>query len=87
MIEAEDGDKDKKKYVNLKLIDLEVEAMHFWHCYFSNMIDPAVDGIKPEKLYKGGSRGTFEHLTMVKDGNVIALLNSNDLKLFQVCPT
>ena len=41
MIEAEDGDKDKKKYVNLKLIDLEVEAMHFWHCYFSNMIDPA----------------------------------------------
>ncbi|KAF9555732.1 hypothetical protein CPC08DRAFT_726184 [Agrocybe pediades] len=44
---------------------------------------PREDGMKPEKIYKGGSRGAFEHLTNVKEGDVIALLNPKILKPFQ----
>ncbi|KAH9477114.1 DNA replication licensing factor mcm10 [Psilocybe cubensis] len=44
---------------------------------------PRDDGRKPEKIYKGGSRGAFEHLTNVKEGDVIALLNPRILKPFQ----
>lgn len=42
------------------------------------------DGQKPEKLYRGGSGGAFEHLTAVREGDVIALLNPKILKPFQV---
>lgn len=42
------------------------------------------DDRKPEKVYRGGSRGAFEHLTNVKEGDVIALLNPKILKPFQV---
>lgn len=42
------------------------------------------DGRKPEKLYRGGSGGAFEHLTAVREGDVIALLNPKILKPFQV---
>jgi len=45
---------------------------------------PREDGGKPNKVYKGGSRGAFEHLTNVKEGDVIALLNPKILKPFQV---
>ena len=31
---------------------------------------PRGDGMKLEKLYKGGIRGAFEHLTKVKEGDV-----------------
>ncbi|KAF8900474.1 hypothetical protein CPB84DRAFT_1815402 [Gymnopilus junonius] len=44
---------------------------------------PRDDGRKPEKVYRGGSRGAFEHLTNVKEGDVIALLNPKILKPFQ----
>ncbi len=40
---------------------------------------------KPRKLYKGGSRGAFETMAKVKEGDVIALLNPKILKPFQVC--
>lgn len=45
---------------------------------------PRDDGRKPDKVYRGGSRGAFEHLTDVKEGDVIALLNPKVLKPFQV---
>lgn len=45
---------------------------------------PNDDGGKPKKVYKGGSRGAFEHLSSVKEGDVIALLNPKILKPFQV---
>lgn len=45
---------------------------------------PDDDGGKPKKVYKGGSKGAFEHLSDVKEGDVIALLNPKILKPFQV---
>ncbi|KAF9529132.1 hypothetical protein CPB83DRAFT_812965 [Crepidotus variabilis] len=44
---------------------------------------PREDGRKPEKLYRGGSGGAFEHLTNTKEGDVIALLNPKILKPYQ----
>ena len=41
------------------------------------------DGSK-EKVYRGGSRGAFEHLSRLREGAVIALLNPKILKPFQV---
>ncbi|KAJ7585244.1 hypothetical protein C8J56DRAFT_1053628 [Mycena floridula] len=37
-------------------------------------------GAKPEKVYKGGSRGAFEFVSKIKEGDVIALLNPKVLK-------
>ena len=89
-----------KKYVNLKLIDfgarsssttggasiIRGDAFLTLLLFESDGFDliPRGDGMKPEKLYKGGSRGAFEHLTNVKEGDVIALLNPRILKPFQV---
>lgn len=42
------------------------------------------DNRKPRKLYKGGSRGAFESMAKVKEGDVIAFLNPKILKPFQV---
>lgn len=39
---------------------------------------------KPRKVYKGGSRGAFESMSKLKEGDVIALLNPRVLKPFQV---
>lgn len=41
-------------------------------------------GRKPRRLYKGGSRGAFESMAKVKEGDVIAFLNPKILKPFQV---
>ena len=89
-----------KKYVNLKLIDfgarssstnagpsvIRGDAFLTLLLFESDGFDllPREDGMKPEKLYKGGSRGAFENLTNVKEGDVIALLNPKILKPFQV---
>ena len=43
------------------------------------------DGRKPQKIYRGGSRGAFENLTNIREGDVIAMLNPKILKPFQVC--
>lgn len=42
-------------------------------------------GKRAKKVYKGGSRGAFEALSKLKEGDVVALLNSKILKPFQVC--
>ena len=42
------------------------------------------DGGRVEKLYKGGSRGAFEAMSKLKEGDVLALLNPKILKPFQV---
>lgn len=89
-----------KKYVNLKLIDfgarssstiggtstIRGDAFLRLLLFESDGFDLIArgDGMRPEKLYKGGSRGAFENLTDVKEGDVIALLNPKILKPFQV---
>ena len=89
-----------KKYVNLKLIDFGARSLSTIGgasvirgnvfltllLFKSDGFDliPREDGMKPEKIYKGGSRGAFEHLTNVKEGDVIALLSPKILKPFQV---
>ena len=42
------------------------------------------DGLLPEKIYKGGSRGAFEFMAKLREGSVIALLNPRVLKPLQV---
>jgi minichromosome maintenance protein 10 len=42
------------------------------------------DGSRPEKVYRGGSRGAFETLEKIKEGDVIALLNPKIMKPYQV---
>jgi minichromosome maintenance protein 10 len=42
------------------------------------------DDTKPKKVYRGGSRGAFEALSKVKEGDVVALLNPRILKPYQV---
>lgn len=42
------------------------------------------DGSKPRKLYKGGSKGAYEALFDLAEGDVIAILNPRVLKPFQV---
>lgn len=41
-------------------------------------------GGRPQKVYKGGSRGAFEAMSKLKEGDVVALLNPKILKPFQV---
>ena len=41
---------------------------------------------KKEKVYRGGSRGAFEKMSMLREGAVVALLNPKILKPFQVHP-
>jgi len=42
------------------------------------------NGGLPKKIYKGGSRGAFEHMSKLREGAVIALLTPKILKPFQV---
>ena len=42
------------------------------------------DGAKLQKVYKGGSRGAFEAMSKMKEGDVVALLNPKVLKPYQV---
>lgn len=93
-------EKPGKKFVNLKLIDFGARSgsssaskaairgdafltLLLFEADSFEVVDHG-DGRKPEKIYRGGSRGAFEHLTEVKEGDVIALLNPKILKPFQV---
>lgn len=42
------------------------------------------NGGLPKKVYKGGSKGAFEHMSKLREGAVIALLTPKILKPFQV---
>lgn len=42
------------------------------------------EGGKKEKVYRGGSKGAFEKMSMLREGAVVALLNPKILKPFQV---
>ncbi|KAI0298475.1 hypothetical protein B0F90DRAFT_1669056 [Multifurca ochricompacta] len=42
------------------------------------------DGLLPEKIYKGGSRGAFETMAKLREGTVVALLNPRVLKPLEV---
>jgi len=44
----------------------------------------ANNGGLPKKIYKGGSKGAFEHMARLREGAVIALLTPKVLKPFQV---
>ena len=89
-----------KKYVNMKLIDfgarssrsssskatIRGDAFLSLLLFESDGYDTIQkgDGSKAEKIYKGGSRGAFESMSKVKEGDVVALLNPKVLKPFQV---
>jgi hypothetical protein len=89
-----------KRYVNIKLVDFNArsrssssggkairgDALLTLLLFESDGFDivPGVDGKKSRKLYKGGSKGAFESMSQMKEGDVIALLNANILKPFQV---
>lgn len=89
-----------KKFVNIKLIDfgarsgnstsskavIRGDALLTLLLFEADSIEYIDgDGQKSAKFYRGGSGGAFEHLTNVREGDVIALLNPKILKPFQVC--
>ena len=84
-----------RKYVNLTLINFGVggkkgtsrgDAMLSLLLFESDTYDTVSrgDGLLPEKIYKGGSRGAFESMAKLREGSVIALLNPRVLKPLQV---
>lgn len=42
---------------------------------------------KPQRVYEGGSRGAFEAMSKMKEGDIVALLNPKVLKPYQVSIT
>ena len=89
-----------KKYVNIKLVDfgarsrssatggkatIRGDAFLSLLLFESDGYDKVTrDDGRVEKAYKGGSRGAFEAMSKLKEGDVVALLNSKILKPFQV---
>ena len=96
---AEQPERHGKKFVNIKLIDFGARSggpsrastirgdafltLLLFEADSYDVVAPE-DGGKPQKMYRGGSKGAFEHLTDVREGDVIALLNPKILKPFQV---
>lgn len=89
-----------KKYVNMRLVDfgarsrssatggkstIRGDAFLSLLLFESDGYDKiAGDDGRSEKVYKGGSRGAFESMSKLKEGDVVALLNPKILKPFQV---
>lgn len=88
-----------KKFVNMKLIDfgarsrpsssgavtIRGDAFLTLLLFEADSFDRVTsDDGKVKKLYKGGSKGAFESMSKLKEGDVIALLNPKVLKPFQV---
>jgi minichromosome maintenance protein 10 len=89
-----------KKYVNMKLVDfgtrsrssatggkatIRGDAFLSLLLFESDRYDKVTrDDGRVEKVYKGGSRGAFEAMSKLKEGDVVALLNPKILKPFQV---
>ncbi|KAG1829327.1 hypothetical protein EV424DRAFT_1316891 [Suillus variegatus] len=87
-----------KKFVNMKLIDfgarsrpsssgavtIRGDAFLTLLLFEADSFDRVTsDDGKVKKLYKGGSKGAFESMSKLKEGDVIALLNPKVLKPFQ----
>ncbi|PCH37100.1 hypothetical protein WOLCODRAFT_83678 [Wolfiporia cocos MD-104 SS10] len=88
-----------KKYVSMKLIDfgcrmrtsaaggqtvIRGDAALSLLLFEADGYDVIVkENGKKEKVYKGGSRGAFEKMSVLKEGAVVALLNPRILKPFQ----
>ena len=84
-----------RKYVNLTLIDFGAggkkgtsrgDAALSLLLFESDAHDTVSrgEGLLPEKIYKGGSRGAFETMAKLPEGTVVALLNPRVLKPLQV---
>ena len=86
-----------RKYMNMTLIDFGTgssskkgtsrgDAVLSLLLFESDSYDTVSrgDGLLPEKIYKGGSRGAFEAVAKLREGSVIALLNPRVLKPLQV---
>jgi len=84
-----------RKYVNLTLIDFGAggkkgttrgDTALSLLLFESDAYDTVSrgDGLLPEKIYKGGSRGAYESMAKLREGSVIALLNPRVLKPLQV---
>lgn len=90
-----------KKYVNMKLIDfgarsrpsasggkatIRGDAFLTLLLFESDGFDKLTgeDG-SVKKIYQGGSKGAFEVMSRLKEGDVVALLNPKILKPLQVC--
>ncbi|TEB33818.1 hypothetical protein FA13DRAFT_1730099 [Coprinellus micaceus] len=75
-----------RKYTNIKLIDFgarsKSSATGGKAAESVDVVDRG-DGSRPEKVYRGGSRGAFETLEKIKEGDVIALLNPKIMKPYQ----
>lgn len=89
--------KTGKKYVNIKLVDfgtrshadgkptISGDAFLNLLLFEADSQDKVVgDDGKRSTVYRGGSRGAFESMSKLKEGDVIALLNPRVLKPFQV---
>ncbi|CCM03479.1 uncharacterized protein FIBRA_05612 [Fibroporia radiculosa] len=88
-----------KKYVNMKVVDfgcrsrssasgeratIRGDALLSLLLFESDSYDVVTkENGKKEKIYKGGSRGAFEKMSMLKEGAVVAFLNPRILKPFQ----
>ncbi|KAI0287870.1 hypothetical protein BC826DRAFT_1108132 [Russula brevipes] len=83
-----------RKYVNMTLIDFGAggkkgtargDAALSLLLFESDTYDTVSrgEGLLPEKVYKGGSRGAFESMAKLREGSVIALLNPRVLKPLQ----
>jgi minichromosome maintenance protein 10 len=89
-----------KKYVNIKLVDfgarskspgqgskavIRGDAFLTLLLFESDGYDTIqeADGRK-RRMYKGGSKGAFESMSKLKEGDVVAMLNPKVLKPFQV---
>lgn len=88
-----------KKYVNMKLIDfgarsrsssggksaIRGDAFLTLLLFESDGFDKVTDDNgSVKKIYQGGSKGAFEAMSKLKEGDVVALLNPKVLKPLQV---
>jgi len=95
---SDDGPRGKK-YVNMKLIDFGArsrsssagkasiggDAFLTLLMFEADSFDRVTHGNgSVKKVYTGGSKGAFEAMSKLKEGDVITLLNPKVLKPFQV---
>ena len=76
-----------RKYVNLTLARAVRRAPLAAMLLFESDSHDTVsrgNGLLPERIYKGGSRGAYESMAKLREGSIVALLNPRVLKPLQV---